>query len=259
MASLGPLCHSTSRRWPCPWLWLPSARLWRHKARPTISVNASCAFDFAVLLMLLQNQLGSTLCVVVNGPRVSKFLVSGLKVSPSPFEPTAHISLGDIMSAALHPKLDSEQRELHRVNLQEHHFDGGFNPFPQSLHVCEPLKVVSKAISFRSSQSRSNSLSRIRAAATCAAAGAKGERPAAIKSAFTNCSTPASFGRNSFAKVVFPAPFGPAITMQRGLRLAMGGKGASCGRTGDLRPSASTFFLAHRDDPSPDRHRLLQA
>ena len=35
--------------------------------------------------------------------------------------------------------------------------------------------------------------------------------PAAIRSALTNTGQPASLGRNSLAKVVLPAPFGPAM------------------------------------------------
>ena len=40
----------------------------------------------------------------------------------------------------------------------------------------------------------------------------RGEIHLAIKSAFTKSLQPANFGRNSTANVVFPAPFGPAIT-----------------------------------------------
>jgi hypothetical protein len=45
--------------------------------------------------------------------------------------------------------------------------------------------------------------------------GAKGDSPAAIRSALTNTGQAASLGRNSRAKVDLPAPFGPAITMTR--------------------------------------------
>ena len=44
----------------------------------------------------------------------------------------------------------------------------------------------------------------------------KGDRPAAIRSALTNNGHSASRGRNSRAKVVFPAPFGPAMMKQTG-------------------------------------------
>ena len=37
-----------------------------------------------------------------------------------------------------------------------------------------------------------------------------------MRSAFTKFTTRASFGRYSFAKVVLPAPFGPAIKRHRG-------------------------------------------
>jgi hypothetical protein len=46
--------------------------------------------------------------------------------------------------------------------------------------------------------------------------GANGAIPAAIRSALTNTGHPASLGKNSCAKVVFPAPFGPAMMMMRG-------------------------------------------
>jgi len=58
-------------------------------------------------------------------------------------------------------------------------------------------------------------------AGNCGKLGLNGERPAAIRSAFTKLITPASFGRYSRANVVLPAPFGPAITMQRGVFIRM--------------------------------------
>src|SRR5258708_788285 len=63
---------------------------------------------------------------------------------------------------------------------------------------------------------RSNSARKSLPAAIAALSGRRGESPLAIKSAFTKCMTPTSLGRNSLAKVVLPAPFGPAMTMQRG-------------------------------------------
>ena len=44
-----------------------------------------------------------------------------------------------------------------------------------------------------------------------AASGAKGDSPAAIKSALMNVGQLASLGKNSRAKVVLPAPLGPAM------------------------------------------------
>ena len=45
--------------------------------------------------------------------------------------------------------------------------------------------------------------------------GAKGDNPAAIKSAFTKLGKSASVGKNSRAKVVLPEPFGPAMMTMR--------------------------------------------
>ena len=50
--------------------------------------------------------------------------------------------------------------------------------------------------------------------------GANGDKPAAIRSAFRNSVQRTWFGRNRFANVVFPAPFGPAITKILGGSLA---------------------------------------
>ena len=44
-----------------------------------------------------------------------------------------------------------------------------------------------------------------------AVSGANGAKPAAIKSAFTKIGQLASLGKYSRAKVVLPAPFGPAM------------------------------------------------
>src|SRR5207248_7420367 len=43
-----------------------------------------------------------------------------------------------------------------------------------------------------------------------------GDKPLAMRSALTKCMMPASCGKNSWANVVLPAPFGPAMIMQRG-------------------------------------------
>src|SRR5688572_9612741 len=55
-----------------------------------------------------------------------------------------------------------------------------------------------------------------RPASVRASSGLNGAKPLAIKSALTKWTTSARDSRNSSANVVFPAPFGPAITMQRG-------------------------------------------
>ena len=47
--------------------------------------------------------------------------------------------------------------------------------------------------------------------------GLKGASPSAIRSALTNTGQSASKGKNSRAKVVLPAPFGPAIISTLGL------------------------------------------
>jgi hypothetical protein len=57
------------------------------------------------------------------------------------------------------------------------------------------------------------SASIMRPAVMAADAGLNGAKPAAIKSALMKCAKPASFGKNDVAKVVLPAPFGPAITL----------------------------------------------
>ena len=52
-----------------------------------------------------------------------------------------------------------------------------------------------------------------RPALNAAASGANGESPAATRSALMNRKHFASSGRKESAKVVFPAPFGPAMMM----------------------------------------------
>src|SRR5918993_4760978 len=79
-----------------------------------------------------------------------------------------------------------------------------------------PLKVLSKAKSFPLLQSRSSSRRNKRPAANAANSGRSGDSPLAIRSEFTKWITPASFARNSRAKVVFPAPLGPAMMMHLG-------------------------------------------
>ncbi len=65
-------------------------------------------------------------------------------------------------------------------------------------------------------------VSRTAAASVDFAMGRKGDSPLAINSGLTKWITPASLVKNSRAKVVFPAPFGPAMMMQRGADRASG-------------------------------------
>ena len=55
-------------------------------------------------------------------------------------------------------------------------------------------------------------------ARTIAREGENGESPSAIRSALTKRGQPASLGRYSLAKVVLPAPFGPAMMSISGMR-----------------------------------------
>lgn len=57
----------------------------------------------------------------------------------------------------------------------------------------------------------------IRPTSASASAGAKGESPAAMRSALTNSHRPISAGRKSRAQEVFPAPFGPASIKRFGM------------------------------------------
>ena len=84
------------------------------------------------------------------------------------------------------------------------------------LAYVNPLKVLSQAKSARSFARRSSSSNTSLAAATAASSGFSGDRPVAMRSAFTKFTTRASFGRYSLANVVLPAPFGPAINRERG-------------------------------------------
>ncbi len=74
-----------------------------------------------------------------------------------------------------------------------------------------PAKVVSKAKLTPRRAKSSIRFNMILPAVIAASSGPNGDRPAAIRSAFTKRGQPASFGRYSVAKVVFPAPFGPAM------------------------------------------------
>jgi len=103
-----------------------------------------------------------------------------------------------------------------------------FNRFNRARWVI-PLSVVSNEKLTRARASRSSSARNKRPAATAARSGCNGEIPLAIRSAFTKCVTPASFIKNSRAKVVLPAPFGPAMTMHRGF----GGRRDSSGSSRD--------------------------
>ncbi len=73
-----------------------------------------------------------------------------------------------------------------------------------------PLNVVANAKLSRRRTSVAISWTIKRSALNAAIAGSKGESPSAIRSTLINLGQSASFGRNSRAKVVLPAPFGPS-------------------------------------------------
>ena len=75
-----------------------------------------------------------------------------------------------------------------------------------------PERVVSNPQSVRCVASSPIRCSSYRPARTFCDSGSKGDRPAAIRSAFRNSRHFANSGRNSAANVVFPAPLGPART-----------------------------------------------
>lgn len=84
-----------------------------------------------------------------------------------------------------------------------------------------PASVVSKAkLSPRRAQAAISSIIR-RPALIAAVSGAKGARPAAIRSALMKRGHCASCGRNDRANVVLPAALGPTITMTFLLMLAL--------------------------------------
>ena len=73
-----------------------------------------------------------------------------------------------------------------------------------------PLNVLSKAKLVRAATRTRHLVSSNRAAGTAIASGRNGDSPAASESALRNCSMPTA-GKNSRAKVVLPAPFGPPM------------------------------------------------
>jgi hypothetical protein len=75
----------------------------------------------------------------------------------------------------------------------------------------------SKAKSSRQTMCSSISCRKIRLAEISCRSGSSGDSPAAIKSALIKRVQPATFGRYSNAKVVLPAPLGPATIQQVGI------------------------------------------
>ena len=110
---------------------------------------------------------------------------------------------------------NATQRKFNGCESQEGNFDSIASRLPTLVRYDNPFNVLSKAKSSRAAANRSNSVRNKRRALSAARSGFNGDRPAANKSAFTKRTTPASFGKNSRAKVVLPAPFGPAMMMHR--------------------------------------------
>lgn len=141
------------------------------------------------------------------------------KVRPSTNKASFHLFGRYVMSALLHAMGHALDRQIRATQPQEHHFDH----IPRRLQMLNafqfPLNVDSNAKEDLSLASRSNSISRNLPALRAANSGCKGDRPAAIRSAFTKRRIPVSAVKNFLAKVVFPAPLGPAIMMHLGLAL----------------------------------------
>jgi hypothetical protein len=122
------------------------------------------------------------------------------------------------VAAFTHPGSDPSQCKPTGFQLQVHHLDAVASSFPSkdatSITQSAECRFEREVRSFR--RQAIDFCSTSRPALTAASLGSSGDRPPAMRSAFTKWTTPASAGKYRRAKVVFPAPLGPAITMQRG-------------------------------------------
>ncbi len=129
--------------------------------------------------------------------------------------------------------------------------------------------MLSKAKSLPASASRSSSWRNKRPAANAANSGRNGESPVAIKSGLTKWITAASLAKNSRAKVVFPAPLGPAMMMHLGDKspcLFMGAILSTAAYITQLlaptiqpiRQASHPCFMTRLVSPAPDRNLCPQ-
>ena len=143
--------------------------------------------------------------------------IESLEIRATRREATADHLVGDVMAALSNAAGDARDRSVRIRQREEEQCD-----VPARIASCDDAPEVGTAgerrlegeVSARAMQP-SISSSITRPARTAAAFGANGDRPAAIRSALTKRGQCASSGRKARAKVVLPAPFGPAMIRTR--------------------------------------------
>jgi len=144
--------------------------------------------------------------VVPQRPSISQRRVIIEQMLNASFKSSLDVLSRNIMPALNHSLANAPERFPHIRNPDEMQFNRS-----KTFTYVLPLKVDSSAnVSCRSINSRS-SFSRSFPALNATASGRSGESPRAISSAFRKRMT-STLGKNSFAKVVLPAPLQPAIT-----------------------------------------------
>ena len=157
--------------------------------------------------------------IVIHFPTVGKRAVVEIEVAPTALEPAQHVGPRDVVPALPDAGGDAAQRQSWRRQAQENNLYAVARRFPASeaVEIDHPAQGrlegevsagAGVAVEFGEEKPAAGERGQIRA---------QGESPPAMRSAFTKCRTPAPVGRYSRAKVVLPAPFGPAMTMQRGV------------------------------------------
>ena len=152
---------------------------------------------------------------IPNGPTRCKRQIVAQQMGQATLESPPDIGCRNVMSAQLYSLTDTRHCQSYIRYPKIMQFDLVARPLRllKQTHVqFLPLNVLSNANVSRRRTHSFTCVNSSRPAAMAPALGFNGESPRAISSALRKRRHFTSFGKNSLAKVVFPAPLQPAIT-----------------------------------------------
>jgi hypothetical protein len=155
--------------------------------------------------------------IIIHRPGIRQRAIDADEIGPTTAKAPQYDIAGDAVATFLDPRCNSFQSDLRRVDLEIDDLDpvSGRLPSCQGRGVGASAERRLNAKLAPAAANRSISARNTCPAVTAAISGFSAESPAAMRSALTNWTTSGSFGRNSRAKVVLPAPLGPAMITQR--------------------------------------------
>ena len=179
----------------------------------SFSYASQLSHRFNIILAGNRQPFCGKIAAVPHGPARRQRQIVVEQMKEATLESAADVASRNVVSTLLHalPHAGDGLRGTGEPEVVKFDFIAKLPGAAEQADVGPALKVLSKANVSRWRRHSSTWVSSKRAARTALALGFSGESPRAISSAFRKRRHFTSLGRNSFAKVVLPAPLQPAM------------------------------------------------